>query len=158
MRLQTLRAHQADRTLALKASSKAKRAAVVAPSAIDPRERGRRDRGQEGPATKYDPSMCETIIGLGRLGKSKTQCASNLGIARSTFDAWLGQHEEFREAWDLADTHAQAIWEEIGFGGWATSSSMTAHGRCRSAIVSLTATKKTASSNSLALAARQSRS
>jgi Helix-turn-helix domain of resolvase len=70
-----------------------------------------------GRPSKYDPAMRTTIIELGRKGKSKTQCAAHLNIARSTFDAWLGQHEEFKDAWDLADTHAQAFWEEIGFGG-----------------------------------------
>ena len=37
--------------------------------------------------------------------------------ARSTFDRWLEANEDFREAWELADTHSQAFWEEIGFGG-----------------------------------------
>jgi hypothetical protein len=70
-----------------------------------------------GRPTKYAPAMCEVIIDLGRKGKSKTQCAAHLNIARSTFDAWLEAHEEFRDAWALADTHAQAFWEEIRFGG-----------------------------------------
>ena len=61
--------------------------------------------------------MCESIIELGKKGKSKTQMAAHLDISRSTFDRWLEAHEEFREAWELADTHAQAFWEEIGADG-----------------------------------------
>jgi hypothetical protein len=61
--------------------------------------------------------MWDTIIALGSKGKSKTQMAAHLDISRSTFDRWFGAHEEFREAWELADTHAQAFWEEVGFGG-----------------------------------------
>lgn len=43
--------------------------------------------------------------------------AAHLDISRSTFDRWLEANEAFRESWELADTHAQAFWEEIGFGG-----------------------------------------
>lgn len=67
--------------------------------------------------TKYNSAMCETIIALGKKGKSKTQMAARLDISRSTFDRWLEANEDFKEAWELADTHAQAFWEEIGFGG-----------------------------------------
>jgi DNA-binding XRE family transcriptional regulator len=70
-----------------------------------------------GRRTKYDPAMCETIIALGKKGKSKTQMAAHLDISRSTFDRWLEANEDFKESWELADTHAQAFWEEIGFGG-----------------------------------------
>ncbi len=69
------------------------------------------------PRTKYLPSMCNSIIALGRKGKSKAQCAAALEISRTTFDRWLDVHEEFAEAWDLADTFAQAWWEEIGAAG-----------------------------------------
>jgi len=61
--------------------------------------------------------MCEVIVELGLKGKSKAQMASHLNIARSTFDRWLEEHQEFRESWELADTHAQTFWEEIGAGG-----------------------------------------
>jgi hypothetical protein len=70
-----------------------------------------------GRRTKYDPSMCETIIELGKRGRSKTQMAAHLNIARSTFENWLEAHDEFREAWELADTHSQALWESIGMAG-----------------------------------------
>jgi DNA-binding XRE family transcriptional regulator len=72
---------------------------------------------KKGRRTKYEPSMCGTIIALGKKGKSKTQMAAHLDISRSTFDRWLEANEDFREAWELADTHAQAFWEEIGAGG-----------------------------------------
>ncbi len=70
-----------------------------------------------GRRTKYLPEMCETIVELGKRGRSKTQCASHLGIARSTFDRWIEEYEDFREAWELADTHSQAFWENIGMAG-----------------------------------------
>jgi hypothetical protein len=38
------------------------------------------------PRGKYDPSMWDTIIALGRKGKSKTQTAAHLDISGSTFD------------------------------------------------------------------------
>jgi len=90
----------------------AKRKASTAPAVIPStpaKKPGRR--------TKYDPAMCETVIELGKRGRSKTQSASHLGIARSTFENWLETHEEFREAWELADTHSQAFWENIGMAG-----------------------------------------
>ena len=72
---------------------------------------------KSGRPSKYQPAMCEVIVELGLKGKSKAQMASHLNIARSTFDRWLEEHQEFRESWELADTHAQAFWEEIGAGG-----------------------------------------
>lgn len=76
-----------------------------------PAKRGRR--------TKYDPSMCEVVIELGRRGRSKAQMASQLEISRSTFDRYLEEHEAFRESYELADTHSQAFWENVGMGGMA---------------------------------------
>ena len=61
--------------------------------------------------------MCDTIIEMGKRGRSKAQCASALDISRSTFDRWLEANEDFREAWELADTHSQAFWENIGMAG-----------------------------------------
>ena len=93
-----------------KRSRKPKTETTAAPApAATPAKPGRR--------SKYDPAMCETIIALGKKGKSKTQMAAHLDISRSTFDRWLEAHEEFREAWELADTHAQALWEGVGMGG-----------------------------------------
>ena len=43
--------------------------------------------------------------------------AAHLDISRSTFDRWLEANEDFREAFELADTYSQAFWEEVGFGG-----------------------------------------
>jgi hypothetical protein len=69
------------------------------------------------PRTKYLPEMCDTIIEMGKRGRSKAQCASHLGISRSTFDRWLEANEDFRESWELADTHSQAFWENVGMAG-----------------------------------------
>ena len=67
--------------------------------------------------SKYRPEMCDTIIEMGKRGRSKAQCASALDISRSTFDRWLEANEEFRESWELADTHSQAFWENVGMAG-----------------------------------------
>jgi hypothetical protein len=87
------------------------------PASTAPAETPSAPAKKPGRRTKYDPAMCETIIALGKRGRSKTQCASHLGIARSTFEAWLEAHEDFREAWELGDTHSQAFWESIGMAG-----------------------------------------
>jgi hypothetical protein len=69
------------------------------------------------PRSKHRPEMCDQIIELGKKGRSKAQMAAHLDISRSTFDRWLEANEEFREAWELADTYAQAVWEAIGMNG-----------------------------------------
>jgi len=38
-------------------------------------------------------------------------------VEASTYVPTQEANEDFREAWELADTHAQAFWEEIGAGG-----------------------------------------
>ena len=78
---------------------------------------GKAEAKPKASRSKYQPAMCATIIALGKTGKSKAQCAAYLDISRSTFDRYLEAHEEFREAWELADTYAQAFWEDIGLGG-----------------------------------------
>lgn len=72
---------------------------------------------KKGGRSKYDPAMCERIVVLGKQGKTKSQMAAALEVARSTFDAWMDAHEEFREAWLYADTCARAYFEEVGERG-----------------------------------------
>lgn len=67
--------------------------------------------------TDYDPSHCERVIELGRLGKSKAQMASDFDVSRQTIDNWAEAHPEFLEALSRAMAHCQAWWEDKGMSG-----------------------------------------
>lgn len=67
-----------------------------------------------GRPSKYDPAMCETVIELGLLGKSRTQIARSLGTSRKTLIEWEGAHPEFGNAVSIAADYAQAWWEDVG--------------------------------------------
>ena len=107
----------AKRTPAPKAPRKPK--ALTAAAALEVVEAfiGKAEAKPKVARGKYKPEMCATIVRLGKTGKSKAQCAAHLDISRSTFDRYLETYEAFREAWELADTYAQAFWEDIGLGG-----------------------------------------
>jgi DNA-binding XRE family transcriptional regulator len=70
-------------------------------------------RDSVGRPTKYDPSMCDKVVELGRKGYSKTQMAAELNIHRDTMYEWEKAHEEFSDTLELAMTHAQAFWEHM---------------------------------------------
>jgi hypothetical protein len=70
-----------------------------------------------GRPTKYTPGLCETVVALGLRGRSKAQMARELNVARSTLDAWCGEHEEFASAYAMASDYALAFWEDIGESG-----------------------------------------
>lgn len=74
---------------------------------------------QEGPGrpSKYDPAYCETVIELGKQGKSLAQMCAHFDIARSTIDQWAEDHPEFSEALSRAKVHAQSWWEDQGMTG-----------------------------------------
>lgn len=63
------------------------------------------------PLSKYDPSMCKTMIEMGKLGASQKMIWSQLGISKSTAETYKKKHPEFAEALDLALVHSQAYWE-----------------------------------------------
>lgn len=67
-----------------------------------------------GRPTKYDPAICDTIIELGRQGKSRVQMVAATGIPYATFKAWEQGQPEFRAAMEEAMALAQAHWEELG--------------------------------------------
>lgn len=66
-----------------------------------------------GRPTKYDPALCEKIEPLGKLGKSRWQIASELGITPSNLRNWEEVHEDFRAALELARLDALAYWEQL---------------------------------------------
>jgi len=63
------------------------------------------------PASKYDPTMCKTMVEMGKLGASQKMIWSELGISKKTAEGYKKKHEEFAEALDLALVHSQAFWE-----------------------------------------------
>ena len=63
--------------------------------------------------SKYDPSFCEKIVALGKLGKSKAQIASELGVVRKTLDNWVIDHPELGVALHEAQEFALAWWENM---------------------------------------------
>jgi hypothetical protein len=66
-----------------------------------------------GRPSKYDPKFCEQILELGKLGKSRWQIASELGLTYSNLLNWEQVHDEFREAMTTARLDALAYWEQL---------------------------------------------
>lgn len=55
--------------------------------------------------------MCDRMIELGKLGSSQKMIWSELGISKSTAEAWKKKYPEFAEALDMSLVHSQAFWE-----------------------------------------------
>lgn len=70
-----------------------------------------------GRPTLYDPSYCEKVIEWGKLGKSRTWMAANLGVARETLDNWADAQPDFLDALSRAKALEQAYWEDAGHDG-----------------------------------------
>ena len=69
-----------------------------------------------GRPSLYDPSYCEKVIELGKLGKSVEAIASILEVGTKTLYRWKDEHEEFRHALEVAKEHELRWWEEIAQG------------------------------------------
>jgi transposase len=76
-----------------------------------------KDPPAKGRPTKYDPAMCETVIELGMLGKSKMQIAAKLGISRETLYEWKKQNKDFSDSIKKSMTFSQTFWEAQGEKG-----------------------------------------
>jgi len=65
-----------------------------------------------GRPSTYDPSYCDKVIELGKLGKSFEQMSAQLNVSYRTLCNWRDTHEEFFHA--LEDAHALSMswWEE----------------------------------------------
>lgn len=61
--------------------------------------------------SKFTPDMCDRLVDLGKQGASQKMMWADLGISKSTADAWKKKHADFAEALDLALVHSQAYWE-----------------------------------------------
>jgi transposase len=46
----------------------------------------------------YSPDACAIVVALMATGLSLTAAAGAMGVSRTTIDAWIKQHDEFREA------------------------------------------------------------
>lgn len=65
-----------------------------------------------GRPTLYDPSYCDKVRELGRIGKSVEQICYQLNVSLRTIYLWRDTYEEFMHALDDAKTYEQAWWEE----------------------------------------------
>lgn len=61
--------------------------------------------------TVYKPEFCETVIELGRQGKSVVQMACAIDVVRSTLYEWCKDHPEFSDAFTRAKQLSQDWWE-----------------------------------------------
>lgn len=64
-----------------------------------------------GRPTKYKPEYCDTIIAMGKQGKSRVQCATALDVHTDTLYEWADKHTEFSDAMKKAKEFAEAFWE-----------------------------------------------
>jgi len=67
-----------------------------------------------GRPTDYRPEYCDTVIELGKLGKSVVQMACALDVAKSTLYLWAETIPEFSDAFTRARQWAQDWWETQG--------------------------------------------
>lgn len=68
-----------------------------------------------GRPSDYDPSYCDRVRELGKLGMSVVEMAADIGVARATLEAnWPAQYPEFLEAMTQAREASQAWWESMG--------------------------------------------
>jgi hypothetical protein len=70
-----------------------------------------------GRPTDYDPSYCEDVITYGRIGKSLTWIATEIGVTRQTLHNWKDAHPEFLDALTRAKDLSQRWWEDKGQEG-----------------------------------------
>ena len=64
-----------------------------------------------GRPTKYELQFCETVIELGKQGKSRVQIACFLDVDPKTLRDWAETHEEFSLALSRAKAEEQNWWE-----------------------------------------------
>ena len=70
------------------------------------------DEVKMGRPTTYDPSYCEKVIALGKLGKSFEQIAAQLDVSYRTIVNWRDTHEDFFHALEEAKIYEMVWWEE----------------------------------------------
>jgi len=68
---------------------------------------------KRGRPTKYDPAMCEQVVELGKIGKSRTAIACELGISPSLVPEWEDAHPEFLRAMKESQSEAKKYYETL---------------------------------------------
>ncbi|MGL5011812.1 MAG: hypothetical protein ACRC6I_18195 [Paracoccaceae bacterium] len=76
--------------------------------------------GPGGRPSKYDPAFCDRVIEYGRMGKSRTWIAAEIGVMRETLIEWEKAHPEFSDAMSRARLLSQQWWEDAGQAGVIT--------------------------------------
>lgn len=66
---------------------------------------------------QYLPEYDDLVIELGKLGKTRTQIACELGVIRETLTEWTKKHPSFSAAYNKAMQYSQAYWENKGHNG-----------------------------------------
>lgn len=71
-----------------------------------------------GAPSKYDPTMCQDLIGLMAEGASKTAVAVGLGICKDTLYQWTNPESEYfkpelSDALKIGMAKAQVWWEDL---------------------------------------------
>jgi DNA-binding XRE family transcriptional regulator len=67
-----------------------------------------------GRPTDYRPEYCASVVEFGRMGKSLTWMAAELGVAKSTLQLWEKEKPEFSVAMTQARALSQQWWEDAG--------------------------------------------
>ena len=66
------------------------------------------------PFTKtFTKEMADTILELGKQGKSQKAMYAAINISKNTAAKWKEENPEFKETMDLATTYGQAYWENM---------------------------------------------
>ena len=65
-----------------------------------------------GRPTKYTKEMPKRALEFIGSGKSVTQFAKEVGVAKSSIYEWADVHPEFSDALKQAQEHSQAVWED----------------------------------------------
>lgn len=65
-----------------------------------------------GRPTTYDDSYCDVAVDYLAEGKSITQLARHLGVAKSSVYLWVKTHKEFSDALERGRELSQAYWED----------------------------------------------
>lgn len=77
-------------------------------------KRGKRAGGRP---TKYRREYCQTVIDLGKQGKSLVAMACALNVSVEVLEDWGAAHIEFLHALGEARRHSQCWWEDRGTEG-----------------------------------------
>lgn len=67
-----------------------------------------------GRPSKYKPAYCDLVIEHMADGASLTSFAAEIGVARSSINEWMEQHDEFSEAVKVGKAKCSSWWEKVG--------------------------------------------